>query len=73
MVTEDKQELERRRLMAEASSPLDFPDEEAGEGSSSVPHIPSAPVFTADLYGDSTSDAFPTPEEYHGGLPQYEH
>lgn len=49
--TEDKQELERRRLMAEASAPS-FPcddDDNAGEGSSSAPHQqhlePSAPAL----------------------------
>jgi hypothetical protein len=47
---EDKQELERRRLMAEASSPSDFPDDQevAGEGSTTVLHEPSAPVLIED-------------------------
>jgi hypothetical protein len=49
--TEDKQELERRRLLAEASAPTDFhadeEDDNAGEGSSSsaVQLEPSAPIL----------------------------
>ncbi|ETN38392.1 uncharacterized protein HMPREF1541_06427 [Cyphellophora europaea CBS 101466] len=49
--TEDKQELERRRIMAQASAP---PQVEAGEGSSSrpvpAPMAPSAPVLPDDGY-----------------------
>jgi hypothetical protein len=43
--TEDKQELERRRLLAEASAPPEVPDDyDTGGGSSSVmPSAPSAP------------------------------
>ncbi|KAK1752463.1 putative pH-response regulator protein palF/rim-8 [Echria macrotheca] len=45
--TEDKQELERRRLLAEASSPVEFPEdyENGGVGSSSSAAGPSAPAF----------------------------
>jgi arrestin-related trafficking adapter 9 len=44
--TEDKQELERRRLLEEASAPPEFPDDyDAGVGSSSLSHAgPSAPT-----------------------------
>ncbi|KAG4031581.1 hypothetical protein MFRU_009g03420 [Monilinia fructicola] len=58
-VTDDKQELERQRLLAEASAPLEFPEvEEEGEssqqGAASAPHDlePSAPIFhEEDEYG----------------------
>ncbi|ESZ97917.1 hypothetical protein SBOR_1682 [Sclerotinia borealis F-4128] len=59
-VTEDKQELERQRLLAEASAPSEFPDmEEEGENSRQGPaasaphdHEPSAPIFhEEDEYG----------------------
>jgi len=52
--TEDKQELERRRLLAEASAPPEFLPEDAEASSSSAPppqlhmstmYEPSAPVF----------------------------
>lgn len=51
--TEDKQELERRRLMSEASAPPEFPDdmERRGEGSSrdqAHDAEPSAPVLDDD-------------------------
>ncbi|KAI9650235.1 ph-response sensor protein [Ciborinia camelliae] len=58
--TDDKQELERQRLLAEASAPSEFPDvEEEGESSrqgsaASAPHDhePSAPIFhEEDEYG----------------------
>ncbi|TGO68282.1 hypothetical protein BOTNAR_0027g00400 [Botryotinia narcissicola] len=58
--TDDKQELERQRLLAEASAPSEFPDlEEEGESSrqgaaASAPHDhhPSAPIFPEeDEYG----------------------
>ena len=48
---EDKQELERRRLLAEASAPsAPLPDDEdnAGQGSSSQHFEPSAPVFSEE-------------------------
>lgn len=64
--TDDKQELERRRLLAEASAPPEFPEDDAGAGSSaaagpSVPPIlpevePSAPILTEeDEYGHQFS------------------
>jgi hypothetical protein len=68
---EDKQELERRRLMAEASSPLDFQDdnENAGEGRSGTQHEPTAPVLTEeDEYGDHYTNGY----GHREGLPRYE-
>ena len=59
--TEDKQELERQRLLGEASAPSDFPEADengnAGEGRSrSAQHEPSAPVLTdEDEYGGQYS------------------
>ncbi|KAK4220140.1 pH-response regulator protein palF/prr-3 [Rhypophila decipiens] len=66
--TEDKQELERRRLLAEASAPPEFPedDDDAGVGTSSAaaatvptalevtttPFEPSAPVLVDDDEAD---------------------
>ncbi|ELR05031.1 ph-response sensor protein [Pseudogymnoascus destructans] len=65
---DDKRELERRRLQAEASSPSDFPDldDTAGEGASSSAPQPSAPFLDEeDEYaGQYTS--------HHDGLPRYE-
>lgn len=49
--TEDKQELERRRLLSEASSPSGPPadeEENAGVGSSSQAFEPSAPMLSED-------------------------
>lgn len=52
---DDKQELERQRLMAEASAPPEFPrEDDAGVGSSSGPSAPpmmdgpSAPILTEE-------------------------
>lgn len=62
---DDKHELERRRLQAEASSPSDFPDLEdtAGEGPSGSAPQPTAPFFDEeDEYAASR----------HDGLPRYE-
>ncbi|KFY06881.1 hypothetical protein V492_07656 [Pseudogymnoascus sp. VKM F-4246] len=65
---DDKRELERRRLQAEASSPSDFPDldDTAGEGPSSTAPQATAPFLNED-------------DEYAGqytngndGLPRYE-
>jgi hypothetical protein len=69
-VVEDKQELERRRLMAEASSPADFPEEDdnAGEGSSGAQHAPTAPVLTEE----DEHAAYPGAMEHNDGLPKYE-
>lgn len=61
-VTDDKQELERQRLLGEASAPSEFPDvEEEGESSRQgaatlisrdLDHAPSAPVLSEeDEYG----------------------
>lgn len=69
--TEDKQDLERRRLMAEASSPADFPDENdnAGEGSNGTQYDPTAPVLTEeDEYGGN----YPDVGAGYEGLPRYE-
>jgi hypothetical protein len=68
---EDKQELERRRLMAEASSPSEFPDDnqDAGEGSSGTQHEPTAPILTEeDEYGGHYTSDYGQQE----GLPRYE-
>lgn len=71
--SDDKQELERQRMFAEASAPPDFQEEDnGGEGSSGVPHEPSAPILTEeDEYGGQFS--------HHAGgsshgesLPKYE-
>jgi hypothetical protein len=75
--TEDKQELERRRLQAEASSPADFPDIDDNAGEGSAPRLqqePTAPILSEeDEYGGHYSGpAFPTPNEHHDGLPRYE-
>jgi hypothetical protein len=78
--TEDKQELERRRLLAEASAPSfppDVDDDEgtAGEGSSSVHHHqqhqlpPSAPPLMEDDY--QAFDHLPGPSR-RDTLPRYE-
>jgi arrestin-related trafficking adapter 9 len=68
---EDKQELERRRLIAEASSPSDFPDDNAnaGEESGGTQHQPTAPILTEeDEYGGHYTDSY----GHHEGLPRYE-
>lgn len=53
--TDDKQELERQRFLAEASAPPEFPmEDDAGVGSSSAPSAPpmadgpSAPILTEE-------------------------
>ncbi|KAL3423860.1 arrestin [Phlyctema vagabunda] len=81
---EDKQELERRRLLAEASAP-EFPEDDGGEGSSAPPphhHIPSAPILTEeDEYGGhysrhpplaGRSQPPPSQQHEHESLPRYE-
>lgn len=77
--TDDKQELERRRLMAEASSPSDFPEdhENAGEGSSAPSFEPTAPVLTEEEeYGDHPALQLPGPSTqvhaHEESLPKYE-
>lgn len=63
---DDKQELERQRMLTEASAPLDFrtdEDDNGGEGSSGQQHessAPSAPVFENDEY---------VGQYYHPNLP----
>ncbi|KAK0731736.1 hypothetical protein B0H67DRAFT_85224 [Lasiosphaeris hirsuta] len=55
--TEDKQELERRRLLAEASAPPDFPEDyDGGVGSSSS--VPSAPPHPYHLPPPASQVAF---------------
>ena len=79
-LTEDKQELERRRMLAEASAPSDFPageevDENGGEGSSGTRHEASAPVLDEiDEYGGQYSHhALPASLVPHNEeLPKYE-
>ncbi|KAK0119167.1 ph-response sensor protein [Cadophora gregata] len=75
--TEDKQELERRRLIAEASAPSEFPaDEEdnAGEGSSRPQHEPSAPpMLEEDEYGPQYAHHnLPESSTHREALPKYE-
>lgn len=70
-LSEDKQELERQRLMMEASSPSDFPDdrENAGRDSSAVQHEPTAPILTEeDDYGSHYVDI----GQHRESLPRYE-
>lgn len=86
--TDDKQELERRRLLAEASAPPEFPDD-AGAGSSaaagpSAPPVlpeaePSAPILTEqDEYGlqysynDVTGPSPQAPSAPSEPLPAYQ-
>ncbi|PBP19139.1 arrestin domain-containing protein, partial [Diplocarpon rosae] len=75
--TDDKQELERRRLMEETSAPPDFfadEDDNAGEGSSRQLDEPSAPpILDYDEYGNHYSH-HPLPElsSARETLPKYE-
>ena len=74
--TEDKQELERRRLMAEASAPREFiTDEEdnGGEAGSPIHLEPSAPTVSEhDEYGGRCSQPEVSAPSRDGTLPQYE-
>jgi hypothetical protein len=73
--TEDKQELERRRLLVEASSPSGPPadeDRNAGEGSSSQHFEPSAPILTEDDYGVQYSQHAFLDASCRETLPKYE-
>lgn len=79
--TDDKKELERQRLMTEASAPSEFvPDEDddnAGEGGSSRPHPqpqPSAPVIPEeDGYGGRYAHhSISGPSSHNESLPKYE-
>lgn len=76
--TDDKQELERQRLLAEASAPPEFPvEDDAGVGSSSAPSAPpmvdgpSAPILTEEEeYG--TYFAHQAPVTSSEPLPAYQ-
>lgn len=76
--TDDKQELERQRLLAEASAPPEFPvEDDAGVGSSSAPSAPpmvdgpSAPILTEEEeYG--TYFAHQAPATSSEPLPAYQ-
>lgn len=83
--TDDKQELERRRLLAEASGPPEIPDDyEAGgpsapswdnAGRSSTGHEPSAPVLdegSHDQYGSIAGSSAPGGLDGPDVLPKYE-
>jgi hypothetical protein len=75
--SDDKQELERQRLLAEVSAPSDLVadgDDNGGEGSSRVQHEPSAPILTEDdEYGGQYShQALPSSAVHHEALPKYE-
>lgn len=75
--TEDKQELERRRLFAEASAPSEFvrdEDDNAGEGSSGAQHEPSAPVLSEEEeYGARYAhSSMAGPSTLGETLPRYE-
>lgn len=65
--SDDKQELERQRMLAESSAPPEFEDaDEAGEGSArEPPHEASAPTFTEE-------DEYGGPSTQHESLPKYE-
>ena len=72
--SDDKQELERQRMLAEASAPLDVDDAEdnGGECSAGAQHEPSAPVLTEDEeYGEQYSHQQGAPS-HHESLPRYE-
>jgi hypothetical protein len=75
---EDKQELERRRLLAEASAPSGPPidgEEDNGGESSSAPNVgPSAPTISEnDEYGGQyLHQDLPGPSSRHEALPRYE-
>jgi hypothetical protein len=75
--TEDKQELVRRRLMAEASAPTEFPNDEddnAGEGSSGLQLQPSAPPLGdyEDFERQYPHFNLPSPSSRRDTLPRYE-
>lgn len=75
--TDDKQELERQRLMNEASAPSEFvadEDDNAGEGSSRPQPEPSAPTLhEEDGYGGQYSHhSLAGPSSHNESLPKYE-
>lgn len=59
--TEDKQELERRRLLAEASAPPEFPDDYDNGGSSSA--AASAPPAESSVPQDNSQPSAPVLED----------
>lgn len=85
-MTEDKQELERQRLLAEASAPDGHPedadfegeDPEVGPSVISVPLFPSAPVIPSEEYGGFGQGHFNSEVSFEHdlhnseGLPRYE-
>ncbi|KAL2350737.1 hypothetical protein BJ546DRAFT_374808 [Cryomyces antarcticus] len=73
--TEDKQELQRRRLQMEASAPEDlYDDDDSAVGSSRHNVVPSAPTLVhEDELGYDNSPGGAHPEASGGfGLPRYE-
>jgi arrestin-related trafficking adapter 9 len=75
--TDDKQELERQRLMNEASAPSEFvadEDDNAREGSSRPQPEPSAPILAEeDGYGGQYSHhSLGGPSSHQESLPKYE-
>lgn len=67
--TDDKQELERQRLLAEASAPPEFPDDYddgAGQPSTSVTGGPSAPPL--DAVDPSAAPSAPAPYDDDDGV-----
>lgn len=75
--SEDKQELERQRMLAEASAPSNFiADEEdnGGESSSGAQHEPSAPsLVDGETYGGQyLHDNLTSSSLHHESLPKYE-
>lgn len=79
--TDDKQELERRRMLTEASAPSHFradEDDNGGEGSSGAHHEPLVPTLTEeDEYGGQYSHhALPASAsgsaDHREELPRYE-
>lgn len=69
--TDDKQELERQRLLAEVSAPPEFPEDyDAGVGSSAAASAgPSAPGATVPEHDAAPSAPILTEEDEYG--PQY--
>ena len=80
--SDDKQELERQRLLAAASSP-DGPNNDVDSGAGPSLSVPTAPVFDDDdYYNANTHDTFTDSTEVLGtsskwtegeGLPRYQH
>lgn len=73
---DDKQELERQRMMAEASDPSDFmstdEDHNGGEGSSGAQFEASAPILTEeDEYGGHYSNTGLPGPSYSEQAPRY--